>query len=347
MAKNLLAIAVMGAYIAVSAWVVRREAESYRRSLRLPATAPPVTSTATPAKAMDFEAASEGPTTDPSAAIAALPVPDHVPEAPRSPALPEPESKPAPDANPAPPAEVKVEFDWKSPAVTKVWDVDRMTIEDEERLGLAMRELILRFNPALDDGPWQARVEEAAEPLLKQVRRKDVEYRFTILDSQGVNCFSTPGGFIYLSRGLFNLIGEDEDYALQFVVGHEIAHVDFGHAIGCLRSADLEAIAMGTLTKLYFVVLPYSYSEKQDGQADSWVADQMRNLGRSRHQILSFLRKFEGFARGHGFENKPKRPDPQAPVGEPIEYHMSAHVIPRHRLKELQKQLASASSPPR
>ena len=41
-----------------------------------------------------------------------------------------------------------------------------------------------------------------------------------------VNAFSTPGGYIYVSRGLFDLIGEDEDYALRFAVGHEIAHVD-------------------------------------------------------------------------------------------------------------------------
>ncbi len=72
------------------------------------------------------------------------------------------------------------------------------------------------------------------KPFLKTCEHKDVHYTFTVLESDAVCAFSHPGGYVYVCRGLFNLIGEDEDYALEFAVGHEIAHVDLQHALAGL-----------------------------------------------------------------------------------------------------------------
>ena len=80
-----------------------------------------------------------------------------------------------------------------------------------------------------------------------------------ILDSDVVNAFSIPGGNVYISRGLFDLIGEDEDYALQFAIGHEIAHVDLEHAIKCLRDPGVMKMPEGTLQKLFMLILPFGY----------------------------------------------------------------------------------------
>ena len=95
-----------------------------------------------------------------------------------------------------------------------------------------------------------------------------------------MNAFSHPGGYIYLTRGLFDFVGadEDEDYVLQFVIGHEIAHVDMQHAIRCLKDADLKQSGLGTLPQFYLFILPLGYFDDQDYEADRWAFDQMKRL---------------------------------------------------------------------
>ena len=197
---------------------------------------------------------------------------------------------------------------WSQPWLTIAWDVANLRADDERRLRDQLHELIVRFNPLVEDpSPWVSRVEDAAEPLLKSRHRKEVTYKFFILNSDVVNAFSIPGGNVYISRGLFDLIGEDEDYALQFAIGHEMAHVDLEHAVKCLRDPGVMNMKEGTLQKLFMLILPFGYLEienkgvDQEFDADDWVANRMLQLGRTRRETLVFLQKLEGYSKTHGF----------------------------------------------
>lgn len=183
---------------------------------------------------------------------------------------------------------------WKRPQLTKVWDVAHLKPDDERRLRDDLHELIVRFNPLVGDpSPWLSRVEDAGDPFLKTLHRKEIKYKYFILDSDVVNAFSIPGGYVYISRGLFDLIGEDEDYALQFAIGHEIAHVDDEHAIKCLRDPGVMKMPEGTLQKLFTLILPFGYLRNesvdpefdQEFEADEWVANRMQRLGRTRRDF--------------------------------------------------------------
>jgi hypothetical protein len=192
---------------------------------------------------------------------------------------------------------------WNQPRVTKNWDLANLTSSDERSIGADLHDLIVQLNPLAADGSWLKRIEDAANPLLEKRHRKDITYKFEILDSPEVNAFSHPGGYVYVTRGLFSLIGEDEDYALQYAIGHEIAHVDLRHAIKCLQDPDFKVINGGTLRKLYWIIIPFGYPTSQDYEADEWVYDRMRSLGRSKRETLAFLNKFAGYAESHGFPN--------------------------------------------
>jgi hypothetical protein len=232
---------------------------------------------------------------------------------------------------------------WDEPSLKASWDVAHLTTDDEIRLGRALHELILQFNRPLETGPWQRRVEEAAEPFLKTVARKAIPYTFTVLDSNAVNAFSHPGGFVYVSRGLFNLIGEDEDYALEFVVGHEIAHVDLQHAVRILRDPGVMKLTEGTLQKLYMLIIPFGYLDL-DLEADAWAYRRMKQLGRTERETLTFLRKLEGYARANGFENGLAKPQPGRGAS-PLENHFRAHIATWKRLKHLKELTGKTSSP--
>ena len=55
--------------------------------------------------------------------------------------------------------------------------------------------------------------------------------------------------------------------------------------------------------------------------------------GKTRYEILAFLRRLEDYARVNGFENKRKAPS-EAPTVPILDNHIRAHPIPRDRLEE-------------
>ena len=55
-----------------------------------------------------------------------------------------------------------------------------------------------------------------------------IEYSLTVLNTDLVNAFALPGGFVFLTRGLLDLTGWDPDQ-LANVLGHEVAHIDRYH----------------------------------------------------------------------------------------------------------------------
>ncbi|MGO9465706.1 MAG: M48 family metalloprotease [Isosphaeraceae bacterium] len=374
--------AVLGClYVAGSVLIVRNEGESYRDALRLgksaagPPLKPDTKEAAVTGSGQPAEGRTAAPSTAPGAvaqpvladrgAARAAPGPEHEqaalkrrPESsdrPSSPAVKHARTKstprPAHSANePAAKAPAaaemvaKVEAFWDQPYLKKAWDIDAVgrDAQMEMDLGRELHDVIVQLNPTVEDSLLR-RVEETAEPLIKTVTRKDIRYTFTVLDSLTVNAFSHPGGFIYVSRGLFNMVGEDEDYALEFVLGHEIAHVDLKHALKCLQDSGVKKIPWGTLQKLYCLIIPAAFLDDQEYEADKWVFGRMRTLGRTNRECLAFLNKLDGYAKIHGFENGRAKPSPDSSF---VDNHLPAHTAAYKRLKRL-KELRDQVSTPR
>jgi hypothetical protein len=375
MIRNLIAAVVACLYVAGSIWIVQSAGRTYRGSLN---------KTRPPAREIDRESPpqlTEKAKTIPS--IVAADVNAHRPDPPTAkPAQVEtqlaqrvaPPSAPAPlvtelakaEAGTVPPLEKKAAPSrtrpvpvnplannafWNQPQLTKVWDVAYLKPDDERRLRDDLHKLIVHFNPLVKDpSPWITRVEDAGDPLLKMLDRKEIKYKYFILDSDMVNAFAIPGGHVYLSRGLFNLIGEDEDYALQFAIGHEIAHVDHEHAIQCLRDQGVKNMTEGTLQKIFMLILPYGYlrtdTVNQEFEADEWVANKMQRLGRTRREILVFLNKLEGYAKINGFAGGEMKPERGHDLS-PLENHYRAQTAARTRLKHLKEVMDQAAKAPK
>lgn len=368
MTRCIVAAFVLGLYVAGSCWIVRSEGRAYRAALRRqqqaaarPAAEPDVApGTSDVARSVSSEAKPAEDATEPSRPIE--PVPPRLAAAETeaspspAPASPAP-SKTAPEvekpsvasgaaggtpAQPAPAGDGSAPIAqilardpfWNAPEMKREWALAELSVRDEIELGRALHGLVMHFSRPQVDGPWLRRVEDASEPLLETCIRKEISYTFTVLDSDEVNAFSHPGGYVYVTRGLFNLIGEDEDYALRFVLGHEIAHVDLQHALGCLRDPAVKTLGIGTLPQFYFLIFPLGYTEEQDYEADRWVYNRMMQFGHTRRESLAFLRKLEGYARNHGFENERPRLKP-GPGASLLENHLKAHPLARARLKRL------------
>lgn len=64
--------------------------------------------------------------------------------------------------------------------------------------------------------------------------RPDVRYRFAVLDTEDVNAFAAPGGYIFVTRGALALM--EDEATLAGVLAHEVGHVNRRHVIEEIQS---------------------------------------------------------------------------------------------------------------
>ena len=71
-----------------------------------------------------------------------------------------------------------------------------------------------------------ATIQEYVDRIAQNVAHNsdcEVPVTIKIVDSNEINAFSFPGGFLYINSGL--ILGIDEEAELAAVIAHEIAHV--------------------------------------------------------------------------------------------------------------------------
>lgn len=66
-------------------------------------------------------------------------------------------------------------------------------------------------------------------------------YHFMLLDSEEVNAFAAPSGFIFVTKGMLRLCQNEDDLAA--VLAHEISHVQNGHAVKSIKASRYTSLA--------------------------------------------------------------------------------------------------------
>jgi Zn-dependent protease with chaperone function len=344
-----IALSALAVYGAGASWMVHRAGSSYRTSLareNAVGTAPSLIAHAAKS-AVDPPKATRRPLVNESPLPVAT-IPKPLPAALASSSVSTPTAEPlaAKSAELSMPSPV-VDPIWNDPRVTKQWDVDHLTMAQEKELGESLKMLILTLNAQstsdaklVGDKTSADRVFEIAQRLLEKMprKRKEVSYDFIVLDSLEPNAFSIPGGTIFVTDGLLLSIGDDEPHVLEFVLAHEIAHVDEQHALECLHFDKLWDLRkkIGTVELLYSYVLPNAYFESQEFAADRLAATGMGMMGHGRYEKLAYLRKLQRYADAHGFGRGHEVPKPTAEHSL-LDNHVRAHVSAAIRLKKVKE----------
>ena len=105
-----------------------------------------------------------------------------------------------------------------------------LSTEEEVALGTeAKPELVQEYGGESRSPELRAYVTEVGQKLVKQVEPEytDLPWEFTVLESDVINAFALPGGKVFISRGLMDLL--DSEAELAGVLGHEIGHVTGKH----------------------------------------------------------------------------------------------------------------------
>ncbi len=156
------------------------------------------------------------------------------------------------------------------------------------------------YNPELI-----ARVEKVAAPLIKDTYRKNVDYKFRILDSTEINAFASPNGYIYITKGLLDIV--ESDCELAFVIAHEMGHIEKKHAViryrralaGMLFAAlflasnnNSEDPATALLTVVMTEVILKGYSREQENEADEVALAHLKRTGMDYLSFKMVMGKF-------------------------------------------------------
>jgi predicted Zn-dependent protease len=100
-----------------------------------------------------------------------------------------------------------------------------MIISEEKEIAIGKRSdpVILQQFGYYDDPALQEYVNEIGQKLAAVCSRKDITYYFKVVDSEDINAFALPGGWIYVTRGILAMMNSEAE--LAGVLGHEIGHV--------------------------------------------------------------------------------------------------------------------------
>ena len=190
-----------------------------------------------------------------------------------------------------------------------------MTLEDEYFLGRAVAAEILRvYRPYTANPALTAYLNKIVLAITINSPKPTLfsGYRVEILDTDEIYAFATPGGHIFISRGLID-IAPSED-ALAAVIAHEVAHIQLRHVASILSNErtvqDLAAVAersalmaarhltdqessaifQASLTASINVLFRDGYSREQEFEADQKARLLLINAGYDPGALVEMLR---------------------------------------------------------
>ncbi len=192
-----------------------------------------------------------------------------------------------------------------------------MSWEEEAQLGAqAQPELVQEMGGEVKRQDLRQYVTEVGQKLVATTAQDDPEltklpWEFTLLDSDVINAFALPGGKVFMSRGLAQMMTNEAQ--LAGVLGHEIGHVTarhtnerFSRAAGAQLGLGVIGIAVGTGTEAETInqlagqaaeLALLGYSRGQELESDKLGMEYMARANydpMAQRQVMEILLKAAG-----------------------------------------------------
>lgn len=112
-----------------------------------------------------------------------------------------------------------------------------ISAEEETAIGRQIAGNLLGAAPLVKDAGLQKYVNKIGRWVADQSERPDLSWCFGVIESEDVNAFAAPGGYIFVTRGLYRLLQTESE--LAGVLAHEIGHVIRQHHLKILQQSRL------------------------------------------------------------------------------------------------------------
>jgi predicted Zn-dependent protease len=167
-------------------------------------------------------------------------------------------------------ASVHAQFNLRNLDINKLVDTAKNVVkatteigeQEEIDIGRDVAARLLGAAPLMASDGVQRYVNHVGRWLASQTERPDLPWQFGVLEAPQLNAFATPGGNIFITRGMFERMRSEAE--LAGVLAHEIAHV--------LRRHHLKAIQKGAQTALAGEALSQALANRSGANREKLIA---------------------------------------------------------------------------
>jgi len=187
------------------------------------------------------------------------------------------------------------------------------TLDDENKIGKEFYNKLSSHNLLIRDEKVNDYINRLGNAILARSSNVLFTFHFSVIRSSAINAFATPGGYVYVNRGLINLCENESE--LAGVLAHEIAHVNSRHIAQQIEKsqkismASLAAILAGVflggggvgteaalgLTMATSTTLSLKYSRENEEEADRLGMSYLVNAGYDGKGMLTFLKTMKNY----------------------------------------------------
>ncbi len=175
----------------------------------------------------------------------------------------------------------------------------QMTDQEEAQLGKVVSERIRTRYGVVQDAAVHRYVGLLGSALAQGSTRPALPWTFVVLDTDGVNAFAAPGGYVHITRGALALIKNEAE--LAGVLGHEIIHVTGKHTIRAIQKS--KAVQMGAsetlsgssglmekaVTATYDNIVERGFGRAEENEADEEGVALANKTGYAPNGLIMFL----------------------------------------------------------
>lgn len=126
-------------------------------------------------------------------------------------------------------------INWKNPSK-----------DEEVAIGREITGNLLGAAPLVKDEALQKYVNSVGRWVASQSERPDLPWNFGVIDSEDLNAFSAPGGYVVITKGIYRKLTNEAQ--LAGILGHEIGHVVKKHHLKVIQKQQLLNAGANLLT---------------------------------------------------------------------------------------------------
>lgn len=126
-----------------------------------------------------------------------------------------------------------------------------VSTQQEIELGAEQSQQINSQIPLVTDPVIVGYVNQLGRQLAATTSRADLDWHFFVVNTDVVNAFALPGGYVYVNRGILERAARMDE--LAGVIGHEISHVVLRHSVKQMeqvQNANIGVALACTLTNV-------------------------------------------------------------------------------------------------
>ncbi len=234
----------------------------------------------------------------------------------------------------------------------------RISDEDEIRAGDELSRAYLEGREKDESEQYRiisAYVMRVGERVAHNAHR-NLPYKFHYLpDVYLVNAFALPGGHIFIGKGLLNLMDSEDE--LASVLGHEVEHIDLGHAGERVQiEIRMKKLPFGEVAALPIELFQAGYTKQQELEADREGTKLAVAAGYSPQGAISMFERYQKLQ--EEYQQYANRGQQQPEVAElpidianvvvvqTLEEYFRSHPPEQERIAQIQQLIAAEHWPP-